>query len=444
MNPSRISPSRISVSILASLIGILFAIVCSACAMAQTITEFSLPAAGSGPFGITTGPDGAVWFVEVQANKVGRITTAGTVTEFAIPTPNSSPQWIVSGPDGNLWFVEGDGNKIGKITPSGIITEYGNPTFGFPQCLTVGPDGNLWFADQGPIGRGAASGNGSIGRITTAGVITKFSVPTPNSEPNFITTGPDGALWFTYGNDQNIGINKIGRITTAGVVTDYSIPTPDSVPGAIVAGPDGALWFTENKASKIARLSTTGTFTEFPLATGTNPFDIVVGPDGALWFTEFGTFAPSGIVGGGQRIGRITTSGVISEFAIPTPNSHPTGIAVGPDGALWFGEGTANNIGRLLPSSRNSVGLTAGWNLIGNDAPVNVAIAFGDTASVITVWKWVASTMKWAFYAPSMTSQALADYAASKGYDVLTTSNGGEGFWVNAKTSFTAQLPSMR
>jgi hypothetical protein len=36
----------------------------------------------------------------------------------------------------------------------------------------------------------------------------------------------------------------------------------------------------------------------------------------------------------------------------------------------------------------------------------------------------------------------LADYASSKGYDVLATINGGEGFWVNAKTTFAAQLPA--
>ncbi|MDD2611132.1 MAG: hypothetical protein PHX60_15890, partial [Giesbergeria sp.] len=57
------------------------------------------------------------------------------------------------------------------------------------------------------------------------------------------------------------------------------------------------------------------------------------------------------------------------------------------------------------------------------------------------VWKWIPSSSKWAFYAPSMTSAALATYAAGKGYDVLTTVSGGDGVWVNAGTSFTASLP---
>jgi streptogramin lyase len=34
--------------------------------------------------GITTGPDGALWFTEQNASKIGRITTAGVITEFPL------------------------------------------------------------------------------------------------------------------------------------------------------------------------------------------------------------------------------------------------------------------------------------------------------------------------------------------------------------------------
>jgi len=37
--------------------------------------------------------------------------------------------------------------------------------------------------------------------------------------PTSITTGPDGALWFT-----NTGNDTIGRITTDGIVTSYGGP----------------------------------------------------------------------------------------------------------------------------------------------------------------------------------------------------------------------------
>jgi streptogramin lyase len=40
-------------------------------------------------------------------------------------------------------------------------------------------------------------------------------------------------------------------------------------------------------------------------------------------------------------------AGIITEFAIPTHNSSPAGIAAGPDGSLWFTEADGNKIGRI-------------------------------------------------------------------------------------------------
>lgn len=322
----------------------------SSIATAQTATEFTIPTPASKPLGIAAGPDGALWFTESTGNKIGRITTAGAVTEYLIPTTttlvdrSSHPQCIVAGPDGAMWFVEGDGNKIGRITMAGVITEYPNFTGGWPQCLTVGPDGALWIADQGPKGGGATTGDGWIGRMTTAGVLTRFPLPRRNVQANFIAAGSDNALWF--GTDGN----TIGRITTAGVVTEFTLPTPNTVVFGITAGPDGALWFAEPVANKIGRITTAGVITEFALPTaGSGPLWIVTGPDGALWFTEAAPVptANNNLVFTGNKIGRITTSGAITEFTLPTAGSGPAIITVGPDGALWFTEATANKIGRL-------------------------------------------------------------------------------------------------
>ena len=406
-------------------------------AAAQTFTEYPVPTASGGPGGITTGPDGALWFVE-QVGKIARISTNGTISEFAIPTSHSSPQCIVNGPDGALWFVEGDGNKIGRITTGGTITEFVNFAGGWPQCLTVGPDGALWIADQGPKGGGAASGDGWIGRITTAGVLTKFPIISTNSQPSWIVVGPDGALWFTIPD-----ANKIGRITTAGTVTEYAVPTPSSYPEGITAGPDGALWFAESDGNKIGRITTAGTFTEYPLPNANSgPFWITVGPDGALWFTEPGvqnrttwTFAGIG------KIGRITTGGAITEYAVPTANSTPLAMTVGPDSALWFGEATGNKIGRLVPGA-TSISLASGWNLLGYSGSATIDLSqFSNTTNIASAWKWVPSKSAWAFYAPSLTAGALSTYASGKGYDVMTNINSGDGFWVNVTNPFTVQLP---
>jgi hypothetical protein len=36
----------------------------------------------------------------------GRCLLAATITEFPVPTANAGPYWITPGPDGNLWFTE--------------------------------------------------------------------------------------------------------------------------------------------------------------------------------------------------------------------------------------------------------------------------------------------------------------------------------------------------
>jgi len=83
----------------------------------------------------------------------------------------------------------------------------------------------------------------------------------------------------------------------------------------------------------------------------------------------------------------------------------------------------------------------AGWNLLGySDATdVVVADAFGDKTKVTTVWKWTGAG--WAFYSPDLPDGGQA-YAFSKGYDFLTMIKSGDGFWVNAKQTFSATLPA--
>lgn len=87
---------------------------------------------------------------------------------------------------------------------------------------------------------------------------------------------------------------------------------------------------------------------------------------------------------------------------------------------------------------------SSGWHLVANsvNGTLDVAAAFGDAEKVNTVWKWNAALSKWAFYTPALSGSALTDYAASKGYDLLTEINAGEGFWVNAKQFFAIQLPA--
>jgi streptogramin lyase len=283
----------------------------------QGIVDYPLPTSGI-PYGIVSGPDGALWFGNVD--RIQRITTSGTITSFAVSLVGNV-HGIAVGSDGALWFAESGASRIGRLTTSGTLTHFSVGSG--PESITPGPDGALWFTETG--------GN-AIGRITTAGAVTHF--PMPGAGPNGITAGPDGNLWFT-----ELFHDKIGRITTAGVVTEF--PVLSASPGlyGITAGPDGALWFNESNVSKIGRITTSGTVTETPLPTTTRNFGLAFGPDAALWITEFDA----------SRILRMSLTGTFTEYSIPTVDSGPFGIVAGPDGALWFTEFKGNKIGRVVP-----------------------------------------------------------------------------------------------
>ena len=75
-------------------------------------------------------------------------------------------------------------------------------------------------------------------------------------------------------------------------ITEFPIPTPPAsgfliTPGMITAGPDGNLWFAESYGDKIGRITPDGSITEFTTPTpASGPKDITVGPDKNFWFIE--------------------------------------------------------------------------------------------------------------------------------------------------------------
>lgn len=149
------------------------------------------------------------------------MTTSGAVTEYPVPTPNSSPYGITPGPDGALWFTESFSLKVGRLTLGGAITEFTVSTNPNNELgpITAGPDGALWFTE----------GEGDVCRIDTGGSISEYHVPTAPSGLGYITAGPDGALWFA-----EVTGEKIGRITPPGAApprtTRFFATNPPGLP----------------------------------------------------------------------------------------------------------------------------------------------------------------------------------------------------------------------
>jgi virginiamycin B lyase len=347
-----------------------------------SINVFPLPTSASSvdPGPLTLGPDGALWFDEdlyhvlappdfhsfpelvSDPGRIGRITSAGDITQFSLAGAVDSATSLTVGPDGNLWFPEylaGQGPGIGRITPTGTVTEFPLLPLNYGSgAMTVGPDGNLWFGYDAyaatPPGVPDVTVHG-IGRITPTGVVTEFPLPT-GDDRGALTLGPDGNLWFSYDayaapppGVPDVTVYGIGRITPTGVVTEFPLPTGDGDSGALALGPDGNLWFPET--GKIGRITPAGAITEFPLPDASSqPGMLTVGSDGNLWFSvRTFTILQGNLTSGGQ-IGRITLTGVVTEFPLPnTVTSVPGALTAAPDGNLWLLT-PASTIDRITPT----------------------------------------------------------------------------------------------
>jgi virginiamycin B lyase len=159
--------------------------------------------------GIATGPDGSIWFTQEVPGSyasgqtvpsdaaIGRIAPDGTITDFPLPTTEANPMGslsfgvgptaIVAGPDGAMWFIESGADKVGRITAAGAVTEFDLPErdrmHANPEDITVGPDGAIYVTE---------TLRSRVARVDVAtGVITELPPPgAPNAAFAGITGGP--------------------------------------------------------------------------------------------------------------------------------------------------------------------------------------------------------------------------------------------------------------
>jgi streptogramin lyase len=255
------------------------------------------------------------------------MTPTGLATAYPLPTPNAMVEAVTRGPDGNVWFTEWNASKIGKITPLGHITEYHTP-FNPLQSVDIkaGADGNLWFATDFH----------GIGRATITGRIHFFPINKDTTQPTALTPGPNKTMWFI----EWIG-NNVGFITTIGRVTEYPANLGGNTFG-IAYGKDGRMWFADPQNHRIGAISTNGNaLTFYQLGPTSTPDNIIAGPDGNLYFGEYG-LPKAG------RIGRITTSGVVTEFNLPAAQGFfpVLGLTV-QGGNIWFADNAHAKVGML-------------------------------------------------------------------------------------------------
>ncbi|MHB8717553.1 MAG: Vgb family protein [Candidatus Dormibacteria bacterium] len=296
-------------------------------------------------YGLTVGPDGNIWFTAngganyplgdnnspQPVGLIGYVTTSGAVTDCPLQATETSPngfpstpqpQYITTGPDHNLWFTDYDGT-IGRLTPDcKTLTLFPIPYTGvgrpIPFGITTGPDGNLWFTVGGATTIGTAGvritscnaepcQTDTVGKISVTGVFTEYQLKDidnqccgSNSGFADITTGPDGALWFT-----SRSFSRIIRMTTDGHVTNWYMPIYEergfasAEPVDITRGPDGAMWTADMENSEVTRVATS------PLPTiWTEPACAAPGSSVDIWGSGFFGHASPGYAANSIFAGR--------------------------------------------------------------------------------------------------------------------------------------------
>ena len=162
--------------------------------------------------------------------------------------------------------------------------------------------------------------------------------------------------------------------TTEALLTHFPIA---GKPLNLVVESAERLWFTMPDENAIGSLTfdTDGaaTFTTYPaLTANSEPYDLVYDADNQLiWFSQRMV----------NRIGRLDIStGVVTEPVVLAADSQPAGIALAPNGFLWFVEKGANKLASYDPASKKVQEHDyAPYNISGNAELEDVAVQNNDS-----------------------------------------------------------------
>lgn len=324
------------------------------------VSVFPVPTSAAGLGRITTAPDGSMWFLMGDANKVGRITTSGAIQEFALPATDSSvdgpAKGLDVGPDGSVWVTTEHGSNLTRLSSSGQLLN--NWTFpNYDGCVSTCPYGGEVRVD--PSGTAWVTmnyGSSFIVKVTPTGSLTA-SNNSPECD-DVLGEAADGLMWCQNGNPsaQDV-ITRVGADAASGV--SYPLPSDATYPMGLAAGPVGSIWFTRSSTDGSLTSPARGSIGYLDAASGgakiwqtgsrSAPQDLLMGPDGQMWFTNRGA-APG--------IGHISATGV---GAISSVGSYePTSLTFGPDGAIWFTDAKNNSVVRVTTDQLQTTNVDLG------------------------------------------------------------------------------------
>ena len=218
---------------------------------------------------------------------------------------------------------------VGTFQPS---TVYNPPENGTNTDIIVDTAGDTW-----------TTLNNSLLRISDNGQQTAFLVSATAIAD--LALGPDGNIYFPDGD--NVAVFDIP--TTSRTAT---WPGPGGELSSVATGNDRQIWVTG--PSLISKFNLSGDRTDYALPSSKKEYStgITPGPPESrtMYFTETAT----------NKIGRITSTGAVTEWVIPTAASGTKFLVNGPDDLIYFTETASNKIGILNPTTGTFQEVSAG------------------------------------------------------------------------------------
>lgn len=291
-----------------------------------------------------------------EAGFIGHLNPEGPPTRIALGEGTRAGEPVAT-PDGNVWFPESQGERGGVasyqfvgFSPTGSIQTYpvGGDVTDVEGTAEMGDE--IWFSGTAVL---EGTARGVIGRVEpdAAGALTLFALEPGCGAGPAITATAD-RVWFGESCPEASAStypvppaerSALGEIDASGTVTRRPLPGGER-PVAVAAASDTSVWVgMENdhyrRPTALVHLGAPGSSTAARVR-GADFSGMAVGPEGRLWFASLsgGLAKYDGLatIGPGGRRSR-TICVARSDYC----ELGVEELAAGPQGELWWVAGLA-------------------------------------------------------------------------------------------------------